>query len=258
MRFVRGKNMTPWLLTLLLIVNGCASSPKQDKEGPANTGDPEDPFESVNRATYQFNDTIDSYALKPVAKGYRAVTPDPAEEGISNFFSNLGTPVVLVNNALQGKFGRALSDGGRFLVNSTLGLLGFFDPAREMGLEEYNEDLGQTFGVWGAPRGPYLVLPFLGPSTVRDGLGSLGDAQLDPLIQLEDTNARVTLIFADVVNTRAELLQADRFVQESFDPYYMVRDAYLQRRRYLLHDGSPPAPDFPEDDFEDPADWEDE
>lgn len=257
MIFGRGGRTAPWLVILILAAGGCASSPKQDDDKTGNNGSPEDPFESVNRITYQFNDTIDSYALKPVAKGYRAVTPDPVENGISNFFSNLGTPVVLINNAFQGKFDRALSDGGRFLVNSTLGLLGFFDPAAAMGLEEHNEDLGQTLGVWGVPSGPYLMLPFLGPSTVRDGLGSVGDAQVDPLIQLEDTNARLTLIFVDVVNSRAELLQADRFVQDSFDPYFMIRDAYLQRRRYLLHDGNPPLEEFPEDDFEDPADWED-
>jgi phospholipid-binding lipoprotein MlaA len=217
---------------------GDASSPADGVEG-AN-----DPFESFNRAMYGFNDTLDRYVLKPVAKGYRAALPGPVRKGVSNFFSNLREPIVFVNNALQGKLKNAASDLGRFLTNSTIGVFGLFDVATEFGLERHNEDLGQTLGVWGVKEGPYLVLPFFGPSTIRDGVSLYGDYQLYPPRYVEDDEAMWALYITEVIDTRARLLDAGDILDQAAgdDPYLFVREAYRQRRRSLIGDGAAPAP----------------
>ena len=149
------------ILATVLIVSGCTTVPVED-------ADPADPYESFNRASYGFNSAIDKAVLKPIAKGYDAIIPNPAKVGISNFFSNIGEIPTIVNDMLQGKFLDSLSDSGRFIINSTLGLAGFIDVATDLGLEENDEDFGQTLGVWGFESGAYLVLPFLGPTTVRE------------------------------------------------------------------------------------------
>ncbi len=217
-------------------------------EGPT---DPEDPFESFNRSMYSFNETIDEYALKPVAQGYTKITPVPVRKGVGNFFSNLDDVVVIFNDLLQLKIGQFFSDIGRVVVNSTVGIYGLIDWASDMGLEKHDEDFGQTLGYWGLSSGPYLVLPFFGPSSVRDTGGLLTDRLTVNPISNEvhegtpfpdrpnDVNLGLTLI--DAVDTRARLLGAGRVLGiAALDPYIFVRDAYLQRRENLVYDGNPP------------------
>lgn len=230
------------MITLLLglLLGGCAS---------VNTPrDPRDPFEGYNRAMYNFNDSVDRAILKPVAEGYNKVMPKPLNTGISNFFSNLDDVTVLINDLLQLKFKQGLSDFSRLTWNTTVGLLGFFDVASHMDLPKHNEDFGQTLGHWGVGSGPYLVLPFLGPSTVRDGSGLVVDWQVDPLNgAIDDEETRWALLTLNAVDTRAGLLRASRILESaSLDPYIFLRDAYLQRRESLVYDGNPPA----EDDFD--------
>lgn len=233
------------LFIMLVALGGCATT----------SGEPEgnrDPWEGFNRATYQFNDFLDRWALKPVARGYKKVTPQPVRRSVSNFFNNLNSPVVIVNNLLQAKFLTALSDTGRFITNSTIGLAGLLDPATRFGLEEHQEDFGQTLAVWGIADGPYLVLPLFGPSTIRGAVGTAAGTQISPLVQLDiPFSVRVGAFFLRIVDTRAQLLEADRVIQEAFDPYVFIREAYFQRRRYLIYDGNPPL-EYPELDLEEP------
>lgn len=237
--------------TLLVIaafvsLSGCASTSK-------------DPLEGINRGIYKFNDVADRYAMKPVAKAYKAVTPSPVRTGISNFFSNLGTLTTVVNDLLQLKFAQAFTDAGRFVINSTFGLAGFVDVASMDKIEKHNEDFGQTLGYWGVGSGPYLVLPILGPSSVRDFSGLVFDtATSDPITYLHNigeirTHNQVRL--AQLVDKRTQLLDATDLVDNaSIDPYAFMRDAYLQRRASLVQDGLVPK-ELIQDDFE-PADVE--
>jgi len=228
-------------LLLLVLLGGCASVPGEYR-------DPRDPLESYNRGVYKFNKAIDDALLKPVAKGYKAITPAPVNQGITNFFSNLADVTSAVNNLLQFKLSRAGSDVGRLVVNSTVGVLGVFDVATNMGLPNYKEDFGQTFGYWGDDSSPYLVLPFLGPSTLRDSIGLAGDIAVNPLIYLDNETLLWGLVGLGYVDKRAGLLTAGEIVDEaSIDPYVFTRDAYLQRRRSQIFDGNPP----PEPDAED-------
>lgn len=208
-----------------------------------------DPYESINRKIFVFNEYADRYFLKPVAKGYRWITPDPIEDGIGNMFSNVTEISVALNNVLQGKFKYAAMDGGRFLVNTTVGLAGFFDVAVHWGMPRHEEDFGQTLGYWGLNSGPYLVVPFLGPRTIRDGVGSIVDGYTDPVIRVDHVPTRNTLMGTRVVSIRAQLLKAEELV--SGDRYIFLRDAYLQRRQFLVNDG------VVEDNFggEDYDDW---
>lgn len=242
--------MTRMILILSLI---CSTAFLQACATVDGKGDPNDPLEGFNRAMYSFNDGVDRYVLKPVAKGYNAVTPAPVQKGVSNFFSNLDDVVVIVNDLLQFKFKRAAKDTGRLLVNSTLGLFGLIDWASDMGLEKNNEDFGQTLGYWGVPEGPYLVLPFLGPSTVRDTGGLYVDTDyLDPIYNelhegwpppsRENTDAVWGMTILKTVDTRAKLLKAEKIMdQAALDPYIFLREAYLQRRKNLVYDGNPPV-----------------
>lgn len=216
--------------TVSLLLGGCAS-----------TGNPRDPFEPVNRGIYQFNDGVDRLVLKPAAEVYKAVLPQFVRTGVSNFFSNLNDVIVALNNLLQGKLLQSLSDVGRIAVNTTVGLLGFVDVATEIGLEKHNEDLGQTLGYWGIGDGPYLVIPLLGPSSARDGVGVFGDYKTNPLTYVDPTRDRNALYAVNLVHRRYELLDASRVLETAaLDPYEFVRDAYFQRRRNLVHDGNPP------------------
>ncbi|WP_313104903.1 MlaA family lipoprotein [Stutzerimonas nitrititolerans] len=201
----------------------------------------EDPWEGVNRAVFRFNDTVDTYTLKPLAKGYQKVTPDVIETGIGNIFSNLDDVVVLANNLLQGKIRDAGIDTSRILFNTTFGVLGFFDVATRMGLPKNDEDLGQTLGAWGLGNGPYVVLPLLGPSTVRDTGGRVGDSFLRPYRYINDVPVRNTTFGVDVVDTRASLLSAEKMI--TGDKYIFIRNAYLQNREFRTMDGQV------EDDF---------
>lgn len=220
-----------WLLPLV----GCAALP------PNTQKDPRDPFERTNRATFAFNEALDRRVAKPIAQGYRRVTPDAVETGVSNFFSNAAYPTVLVNNLLQGKLKDALNDTGRLLLNTTLGLGGLLDPASAAGLARNDEDFGQTLGRWGVPGGPYVMLPLLGPYTLRDGFGSLADEFTEPRQYLSDDSTRLSLWAAVQLEKRARLLDADALLAQAGDRYVLVRSAYLQRREYQVLDGDVPV-----------------
>jgi len=209
--------------------------------GCATSGNPKDPLEGYNRAMFSFNEGVDNVILKPVATGYKAIMPEIARTGVTNFFGNLDDLWIGINNVLQGKIGAGVSDLGRFLMNSTIGILGLFDVASNAGLEKHNEDLGQTLGRWGFEPGPYFVIPVFGPSNFRDGLGRIVDWRGDPLRYVRNVPTRNTLLASRIVNTRANLLDTSKLIEDAaLDHYTFVRDAYLQRRRSLVYDGEPP------------------
>ena len=215
---------------LLILLGGCAS-----------TGSPSDPLEPVNRAIYKFNDGVDGLVIKPAAEFYRAMVPSFVRTGVGNFFSNINDVIVALNNLLQGKIPEAINDLGRILVNTTLGVFGVLDPATELGVEKHNEDFGQTLGYWGLGDGPYLVLPFLGPSSLRDAVGWVGDVYSWPVSYLKPNRDRNALIGLRLVHGRSELLEASQILETAaLDPYEFVRDGYLQRRRNQVYDGNPP------------------
>jgi phospholipid-binding lipoprotein MlaA len=195
----------------------------------------DDPWEGFNRPVFVFNDTLDTYALKPLAQGYQAVTPQFLEDGIHNMFSNVGDVGNLANNLLQGKVHAAGVDTSRLIFNTTFGLLGFFDVASKMDLRKSDEDFGQTFGTWGVGSGPYLVLPLLGPSTARDALSKIPDSLLEPYPYISDVPARNSIHALGVVDTRASLLSAEKLV--TGDKYVFIRNAYLQNREFKVTDG---------------------
>ncbi len=209
--------------------------------GCATSGNPKDPIEGFNRAMFGFNEAVDRAVLKPVAQGYDAVLPTPVRTGVTNFFGNIADLFIGVNNLLQGKPADALNDWGRVLVNSTVGILGLIDVASQMGMEKHEEDFGQTFGRWGAGDGAYVVLPLFGPRTVRDTVGLLVDVSVDPIANIGHVPTRNSLLALRIIDTRADLLPADKVIEEAaLDKYAYVRDGYLQRRRSLIHDGNPP------------------
>ena len=218
--------------------------------GCATTADPSrdvsDPLESYNRAMFAFNEAADKAVFKPVAQAYQTVLPDPVISSIGNFFSNLNDVVVLANDVLQLKLHQAVMDSGRIVCNTTFGVLGLFDVASRVELPKHYEDFGQTLGVWGVGEGYYVVLPFLGPSTVRDTVGFIADALTDPLAWGTDSDeVQWSLWGLNFVNQRAALLRVERaFADAQIDPYSFRRSAYLQQRRNLVYDGNPPKPDF--------------
>ena len=213
------------LLLALIIVPGAYASD-------------DDPLEPMNRAIFEFNEIIDDNVLKPIAKGYKYVTPDPVEVGISNFFSNLGEIGTITNDLLQLKFAQAGRDTMRFFLNSTLGIFGIFDVATPLGLSKNKEDFGQTLGFWGVPDGPYLVLPFLGPSSFRDGPSMLVDYEISPVEQLHHEERQV-LQTLDIVDTRARLLRATKILDTAAkDKYIFIRESYLQKRESQVNDGN--------------------
>jgi phospholipid-binding lipoprotein MlaA len=195
----------------------------------------EDPWMGFNQKVQGFNDGADRYFLKPAAKGYEAVLPQFARNGVGNFFSNLDDVTNAVNNTLQGKPLAGVSDVGRILINTTLGIGGLFDPASGIGLTKHNESFGQTLAVWGVPKGPYLVLPLLGPSTLTDALSRPVDSRLDPVRYLHPVDHRNRTMALRLLNQRASLLKAEEAIFG--DRYIFLRDAYLQRRNYLVNDG---------------------
>lgn len=236
----------PFLIVIFCALLGaCASAP--EGKGQDQYSHAIDPYEDFNRSMFAFNDGVDTYFLKPVTQGYKFVMPDVAETGVSNFFSNLLEVRNIINALLQGKGEKAANSTGRFIFNSTIGLAGLFDVAGGIGLEkEDGEDFGQTLGTWGVGSGSYLVLPLLGPSTVRDGVGIPVDMYLDPANYHEQSSVRTGLTVLEVIDTRAGLLEAEKLI--SGDKYVFIRDAYLQRREYLVKDGKV------EDNFGDNAD----
>jgi phospholipid-binding lipoprotein MlaA len=214
--------------------------------------DPRDPFERINRGTFAFNQSLDKAVLRPAIRVYRKVTPQVVRTGLSNFFSNAEYPVVLLNNLLQGKVGPAASDTGRFLLNTTLGVGGLLDPATDAGLDRNNEDFGQTMGRWGVPPGPYVMLPFLGPYTMRDGFGALLDNFAESRQLLSDQSTNNLLWAGGQLDRRSRLSDADAILDRAGDPYAFVRSAYLQRRQYLVTDGAVSDEEPMEDPLEDP------
>ena len=209
--------------------------------GCATSGNAKDPIEGFNRAMYAFNEGLDTAIIRPVAVGYDNVMPSPVRTGVSNFFGNVADVFIAVNNLLQGKVPEAASDAGRFLVNSTVGILGLFDVATGMGLEKHDEDFGQTFGRWGIGPGAYVVVPFFGPRDVRDTVGLVLDVKADPVAHVNHVPTRNTLLAVRIVSDRANLLPADKVIEEAaLDKYSYIRDAYIQRRRSQVYDGNAP------------------
>lgn len=201
-----------------------------------------DPYERLNKKLFSFNDGLDRYLMTPISRGYDKVTPGPVGRGVTNFFNNLGEPRVVLNGALQGKPGQAISDSIRFLVNTTLGIGGLFDVARYLGLKRHNEDFGQTLAVWGVKRSSYFVIPILGPSSVRDGIGELVDFFTYPLLYYNDVVVRNGFYVLQLINRRANLLSATDVLGEAAGDYRyeFVREAYWQNRNNEIYDGSPP------------------
>lgn len=228
-------------LLVVALLGACASIPEEQRTES-------DPWEAFNRPMFSVNRGFDKVTLKPLAKGYEKIIPSPARRGISNFFRNLRTPGSAVNNFLQGKPARGFSELGRFVFNSTLGIGGIFDVATAGGLEAHFEDVGQTAAVWGAPDGPYVMIPFLGPSTLRDALLYPLFIVSNPLYHYNNTSVRDKLYILRAIELRARLLPAEKMLEESKDPYITLRESYLQNREFEIYDGEPPED---EDEFYD-------
>ena len=232
------------LLILFLVSSGCATTKNQ-----SNDFNPEDPYEKSNRKVFEFNSKIDKLFLRPITDFYDSATPEFAQTSITNFFSNLDDIGISFNNFLQGNIVDSMSDITRFFINSIFGLGGFFDVASEMGLQKHSEDFGQTLGKWGAKPGPYLMLPFLGPSTTRDAFTFVGDTALAPTLSLDDSEARLGLISLDLINTYSAFTGIADI--ESQDQYAFLRDAYLDRRKFEVNDGLSEEDLSQDEDFED-------
>jgi len=223
----------PLALSLVTLIVGCASIPAGVPPSP------DDPWEPFNRSVFEFNEGLDKYVLKPVVSGYRFVLPEFVREGIYNFFSNYNDIYTALNNLLQGKPDYAFNDLMRVVVNTTMGLGGMIDLATPGGLEKHKEDFGQTFGVWGVPSGPYVVLPFFGPSSVRDTFGTVADLETDYLFKyIPNVGLRNSLTGLRVVNARNTYYEAgDLLDGAAIDKYSFLRDAYIQRRKYQINEG---------------------
>jgi phospholipid-binding lipoprotein MlaA len=231
--------------TALSAIAGCVTLPANSARSP------QDPWESWNRGVYRFNDKLDRAVAKPIARTYVKVVPQPIRIGVSNVFSNLETPGVMINDALQGKLRAAGNDLGRFLLNSTVGLAGILDPATSAGLDRNNEDFGQTLGKWGVHPGPFIELPLLGPSDLRDGPARVVDTYLNPRQYIKNDYIKYGLYLPDFIDRRAALLPLDPTIENAYDPYVFVRDAYLQRRAFLVSDGEINTDDTLKDPGED-------
>lgn len=240
------------VLSLSLLLSACTTSgagpeSREERRALAN-----ERLEHLNRQVFEFNEMLDRLVLKPVAQGYERVTPAPLNRGVSHFFANIAELPSALNAVLQGKPAVAADNLFRFMINSTFGMLGFIDVASEAGIPDQKEDFGQTLAVWGAPAGPYLVLPFFGPSTFRDAHGRLGDSVADPLNRIEHWAPYVATRTADIVDARADLLKAEELV--TGDRYSFLKNAYLQNREYLVHDGQV-EDTFEVIEFDEEDDW---
>ena len=224
------------------IISGCSSVPSSSSvQSPDYEEDlyedeiNQDPWEGFNRSIFTFNDTLDRYLLKPVATGYRFVTPDFVDDGITNVFGNLQEPLVIVNDLLQGKFLQAGQDTLRFIVNSTIGIYGLFDVASKISLPAHDEDFGQTLGYWGVPSGPYVMLPVFGPTTVRDGFTIVPDGYLNLVNEISPEIDRNVAIVTDTIDARADLIPLE--AAATGDRYIFIREVFLQTREYEVRDG---------------------
>lgn len=232
--------MKPLINTTLILsalwLAGCSST----QQTATTAADARDPFESVNRSFWTFNyDYLDAYVLRPVTVGYMAVVPKPARTGLSNVVNNLNEPANFFNGLLQGKPSGSAVSAGRFLLNSTVGVVGLFDVATPMGLAERPEDFGQTLGVWGVGHGPYLMIPARGPATVRNLTGDLVDNLYFPMSVL-NTPQTIGKFVIGALSGREQLMAQEKLLNDSLDPYAFVKDAYFQRQQYQLYDGNPP------------------
>lgn len=230
------------MLLLTVVLGACASVPKDQRAES-------DPWENLNRPIYSFNTTVDKVSLKPIAKGYQKVLPKPVRKGITNFMKNLVTPRSVINNFLQGKPAHGFSELGRFVFNSTFGIGGLFDVATAGGLEANREDFGQTAAVWGVPAGPYVMLPFLGPQTLRDAVLMPIDIISTPLYQYDNSSVRDKLYILRSIEIRERLFAAEKLLDDSKDKYITLRESYLQHREYMIYDGDPPEDDEFFDEF---------
>ncbi len=233
----------------LVFLIGCFFAVSDVRAQPEFGDETKDPLEWLNRPVYRFNEQMDRYVLKPVARGYKNIMPSPVRASVYHFFTNLHMPVTIMNNALQGKVVATGQDIIRFTGNSTIGMGGLFDPATLWGLPQHDEDLGQTLARWKIGSGWYLVLPFLGPSSIRHTIGRVGDGFTNPVVYIDMDDAWIGLAILDVIRLRAGLLGTEKLLEEQIDPYLFVRDAYLERRRSQIYDGNPPhlyeKPPFP-------------
>ena len=218
-----------YILFATILISGCATTPNSN---------PKDPFESINRKVYKFNDVLDKAVIKPVAEGYKAALPKIVRIALNNFFSNLDDVGVTVNDILQLKLRQAASDGIRVIFNTTFGIGGLINVTDR--LEKHNEDFGQTLGYWGIGSGPYLMLPFFGPSSVRDSVGMYGDGLTDVIINTRDIPTRDIAYVVSKINLRANLLENESVLEDTSDRYAFIRDFYLARRQSLVYDGNPP------------------
>jgi phospholipid-binding lipoprotein MlaA len=224
---MKSKFLTLITICMITLMTGCASV------------DNRDPLEGFNRGVYKFNDVSDKAVFKPIAGAYKAVMPSPVRSGVNNFFTNLKTFVTTINQVLQFKFNKAAESAGRFVINSTIGIAGLFDVASKQGIPLYKEDFGQTLGYWGVGNGAYLMLPFFGPSTLRDATGLVADTMtIDPLGYVDDPRTRNILVGTKFIDTRASFLPGSDLLDEAaLDSYTFMRDAYLQRRANQVADG---------------------
>lgn len=226
-----------FVLLFVGLASGCATTGSIDEYT--------DPYEKYNRAVYKFNDGFDKVLLKPIATGYRKIIPSPVRRSVGNFFRNLLEPTTIINDILQGKFEQAVTDSLRLLYNTSFGILGLFDVATAIGIERHQEDFGQTFAVWGFKPGPYIMLPFLGPTNFRDGIGLLPYyLATDPRLYNPETDVNLALIAVNAVDSRAQLLTGSKLLELQLDPYAFLRETYNQRRINLIYDGDPPLEDF--------------
>jgi len=237
-------------LAACLIVCGCATKPA----APRDERSPADPWEPLNRQIHGFNTIVDKWTLRPIAIGYVAAIPSPVRTGVRNFSVNLRTPLNAINHFLQGKVRSGFSETVRFLANSTFGLFGLIDVATDMGLEQQNEGFGETFAVWGVPDGPFVIVPILGPYTLRDALSIPLNVYGDLLIHYSNSSVRDKLYFLRLIDLRARAFAIEALLEGSPDRYISVRESYLQHRRFLIHDGNLPNEEDMYDDFMDDED----
>lgn len=232
--------MKPLLVFLVVLsLAGCATTPASD---------PKDPYEAYNRKVFAFNDGLDKTVLEPVAQGYNRYLPAPMRTLLDNFFSNLEDVTITLNDLLQLKFKQAASDGSRVLFNTTFGIFGLINVTER--LEKHNEDFGQTLGYWGVESGPYLMLPFFGPSSARDGIGLAGDGLTGVVTNLPDVTTRNSLFITDKIGERAALIEHEATLDDVSDRYVFIRDFYLARRQNLVYDGDPPRAQFIDEEDE--------
>lgn len=217
-------------IVLLLLLNACATT----------GGDPRDPWEGFNRGVFEFNEAMDTAIFNPVSTVYKTITPEIVDRGITNMFSNVHDLSVIANDVLQFKFVQALSDVLRVFINTTFGLLGFFDAATDAGFVKHNEDFGQTLATWGMGSGPYIMVPFFGPSSIRDATGFAVDAGfLNPIFYIEDDLTRAGLLTLNYVDFKADMMSAGNLLEEAaLDKYEFTKNAYFDRRTNLINDGA--------------------